>query len=450
MQKYLALVVFGVLLLLASRLSAEPRFSSDVVGNFMVNDTLTVNGDGIFNLGAAEKVYLDGTTITHTNTAGLLDINVTTATAGVTSIDVSTTLTADVDNVYGIKSTFISTAAGTTEKVGGPFLADIQGHAGDNDDRIHSALIMTGTKNGGNSNLDALVIKGPEWDNIITAEKGNITFSGYNAVILAEADAPGNGPELRIQAGNGDDNGEAGDWNGGNMYMYGGAKANAGVDGNTVLAHNSATAIGGVGIRRPPVAGEGLGVAGKTVLDGDVEIGGTTTLVDTVWTDLRVSFTEAQPGPANNPGFDVFQGAVRAYHFDPNAEEELFVIVQIPHSYKYGTDLHPHIHWAPTTTNTDPVRWCLEYTLAEVDGTYGAPTTLCENDAADGTAYKHQYFDLGNISGAAIDTLSATLVCRVYRDADDAADDYTGDAVGLELDFHFEKDAFGSDEELTK
>lgn len=169
-----------------------------------------------------------------------------------------------------------------------------------------------------------------------------------------------------------------------------------------------------------------------------------------VYEDIRVNLTQAQLGPANNPGFDVFQSAVRAYHFDPDADEELFFNVQIPHGYKYGTDLEPHIHWTPTTTNTAAVRWCLEYTLAELDGTFGASTTICVADDGDGTAYKHQIADLGNIDGSAIDTLSAVLVCRIYRDADDGTDLYTGDAAGLDVDFHYQVDTIGSAGEFTK
>lgn len=186
------------------------------------------------------------------------------------------------------------------------------------------------------------------------------------------------------------------------------------------------------------------------IYDNEILVNGGITFLER-YDDLRVPLTTAPPGPGNNPGFDVFLGAVRQYAFDPDTEEELFFTAQLKHSYKYGTDLHAHLHWSPKTTDTGNAKWCIEYTLAEMDGTYPAPTTICGIDAGDGTAYKHQYIDLGDIDGSAIDTLSATIAGRIYRDADDGVNDtFTGDAYGIELDFHFEMDTMGSATELTK
>ena len=203
------------------------------------------------------------------------------------------------------------------------------------------------------------------------------------------------------------------------------------------------------------VEGGDIGISTDTDLlqlaSGAATLNGTWTLGDTAWDDLRLPLTSVTKGPANNPHFDVFLGAVRLYAFDPDTEQELFFTAQLSHAYKYGTDLHPHVHWSPKTTDTGNAKWCIEYTLAEIDGTYGAPTTICGIDAGDGTAYKHQYVDLGDIDGSAIDTLSATIAGRIYRDADDGVNDtFTGDAYGVELDFHYEVDTMGSASELTK
>ena len=74
------------------------------------------------------------------------------------------------------------------------------------------------------------------------------------------------------------------------------------------------------------------------------------------WEDLRVPVTAIQKGGTNDPDFERFRRntggtseGVFTYFFDRNTEEELFFVVQLPHNYKYGTDLKPHAHWAVDT-----------------------------------------------------------------------------------------------------
>jgi len=172
---------------------------------------------------------------------------------------------------------------------------------------------------------------------------------------------------------------------------------------------------------------------------------------DTFWDDLRVPLTGISgPGSSGTaPGFDVFLGAVRAYAFDPTTDEELLFTSQLPHKWKEGTSIVPHIHWSPEDTNTGNVVWSLEYTKASINGTFGATTTISVTDAGDGTAYKHQVADFAAISMTG-ETISTILVCRLFRDADNGSDTYTGDAFGHEIDFHYEIDQPGSVDETTK
>ena len=62
---------------------------------------------------------------------------------------------------------------------------------------------------------------------------------------------------------------------------------------------------------------------------------------------------------------------VYTYQFDNNTEEELFFAAQIPHAWKEGSNIYPHVHWYPTNTDTGNVIWGLEYTWANVNGTFG-------------------------------------------------------------------------------
>ncbi|MEE9548672.1 MAG: hypothetical protein V3V68_04890 [Nitrosomonadaceae bacterium] len=175
----------------------------------------------------------------------------------------------------------------------------------------------------------------------------------------------------------------------------------------------------------------------------------------TVWDDIRVPALAVRLGVIRPPTFaqmaDDGAGStgVFALMFADNAEEQVFFNVQIPHSYKEGTDLHAHVHWSPQTADTGQVDWLLEYTIANVDGTFGNTVTITMSDDGDGTINKHQKSSDIEIDGSSL-TISAMLACRLYRDGGQGNDDLVGNAAFLEFDFHYEQDTVGSREEYTK
>ena len=172
----------------------------------------------------------------------------------------------------------------------------------------------------------------------------------------------------------------------------------------------------------------------------------------TVWDDLRVPVTSAKPGNVL-PEFGAFlaAGGLKTWLFDGGGRaEEIHFTVQLPHGYKVGTDLTPHVHWTPTDTGVGNVRWSLEYTWIDIDGTFGASTTIHTVDAASTTAWEHLRIDFATIDGSAITGISSMLVCRLFRDSADVLDTYASDAALLEIDFHYEMDTFGSRTILTK
>lgn len=178
----------------------------------------------------------------------------------------------------------------------------------------------------------------------------------------------------------------------------------------------------------------------------------------THYDDMLVPLTQATLSPAagiTQPTVVQFKtngagsAGVFAFSFDAASEEELLFSAQIPHGYIEGTDLLAHVHWAPSSTNTGNVVWGLEYTIQNVNGTFGNTTLIEATVAAEGTADKHQADSIGTISGTSLN-VSAVLVGRLYRKAADAADTFTGEARALSLDFHIQKNSIGSDAEFTK
>ncbi|MEI6091939.1 MAG: hypothetical protein WCR42_15905, partial [bacterium] len=127
--------------------------------------------------------------------------------------------------------------------------------------------------------------------------------------------------------------------------------------------------------------------------------------------------------------------------------------VQMPHSWVGGTSkIYPHVHWAPTTTNTGTCRWVFEYTWVDINGTFGTSTTyVMDGAASSGTAWKHYIVGAGGITPSGTQGgVSTMMICRLYREGGNAADTYTGNACLIAFDIHFEKDTEGSRTEFTK
>jgi hypothetical protein len=181
---------------------------------------------------------------------------------------------------------------------------------------------------------------------------------------------------------------------------------------------------------------------------GHVTLNGSATTFD----DLRVSGLSVKVN-ASAPDLVAFAPATTnllVYGFDGAAtSEQVYFAIQLPHSYKEGTDITPHVHWTPTTADAGNVKWFLEYSWANTSVAFAAPTTITVTQAAGGTAWVQNKAFFSSISGAG-KTISSMLICRLYRNPADAADTYEHDATLLEFDFHFEQDTLGSQTASSK
>ena len=196
----------------------------------------------------------------------------------------------------------------------------------------------------------------------------------------------------------------------------------------------------------------------ETVLNGHV------ILANTDWDDLRVPITSVKLAGVKDPGFAVFKTngggstGVYTYWFDNNTEEEVFFACQMPHQWKEGTTIHPHVHWTPKTngtTSASRVCWGLEYTWSNITGSFGNTTISYNNIPVDYSgspiADNHYLTELPDITASG-KTFSSMLICRLFRDATSSgsSDSYAYDAGLLEFDFHYEIDSFGSQDEFLK
>ena len=187
-------------------------------------------------------------------------------------------------------------------------------------------------------------------------------------------------------------------------------------------------------------------------------------LSDTVWDDLRVPALSTRAGASKIPGLTKFldngagsQGILTRV-FDKSNEEELYFALQLPHAWKQGTSVYPHVHWLPVSDGAANavVSWGLEYSIAKINDVFPFSVIIYGNAHAHGgdlIAKTHYMTDIGSgISMAGIASVSPMIVCRVFRDATGTGltDDYTADVALLEIDFHYEIDSLGSNSIHTK
>jgi hypothetical protein len=166
-----------------------------------------------------------------------------------------------------------------------------------------------------------------------------------------------------------------------------------------------------------------------------------------MWDDMRINLNRGTTG-GDPPTMSTFRPNTQAYRFISDATNSLFFDVQIPHSWKEGSTLRPHLHWSPgNSTNTGSVLWGLDYTWANAeddpDSVFPVSTNVTVADPAHGVAFGHQIASFGNIVGTG-KYASSVLMCRVYRDGNNGSDTFTGNAFALSLDFHYQIDKSGS------
>lgn len=195
--------------------------------------------------------------------------------------------------------------------------------------------------------------------------------------------------------------------------------------------------------------------------NGTVTLNGTAT----TWNDLVVNPATARNSGGMVPNWTVFVAPnVYTWFFADGSNNEVDFSVQMPHDYKEGSTIYPHIHWSSTSApGTNRVKWVMDYQWVNFGDNYAATgttsvygTKLAENDAVSLTAFQHTItpmntggVDRTGISGTG-KKVSSILLCHFYRQGGDATDTFSGSAALLSVDFHYEIDSFGSDNQYTK
>lgn len=172
-------------------------------------------------------------------------------------------------------------------------------------------------------------------------------------------------------------------------------------------------------------------------------------LKNSSWEDLRVPATGisvggfiSAPTKQTNTGFLLFNDA---------ALNAVGILIQMPHAWKVGSAIRPHVHWAKTTDAPGDVTWTMNYSwwgLGEVQPAGSAAADAVPiNDPL--STQKQVISNFPEIDGTGKD-ISYLIFVNLLRNGVDASDTYAGPAVLYEFDIHYQIDSFGSNEEFTK
>lgn len=223
----------------------------------------------------------------------------------------------------------------------------------------------------------------------------------------------------------------------------------------------------------------------STGLIRNLELSGTDFLhlndTATVWDDVlvtanavRVNGTQGTEPPTyakfiynSTRGTDYSGLFAYSFPYSANSWQDANITVQLPHRYKEGSTIYPHVHCSLQSAATGTMLLEAEYIWSNVNEAKATTTTISTWNLAVTTASlvsDNFIISLPSISGIvkANATISSILDIRFSRIVKNAAwtypvltgglvnDNWNGTLWLRSFDVHFEIDSLGSKEELIK
>jgi len=176
-----------------------------------------------------------------------------------------------------------------------------------------------------------------------------------------------------------------------------------------------------------------------------------TLVLDTpVYDDMTVSMANAKTPAANAPNWVAYKGS-EIPAFSKSATNVLYFTAQLPHTYKEGTNLEFHIHITYPDTGAGNSVWYFTYSWANIDGAFpGASNSGNIVVPTHSTADFHDMAQIVTTINGAGKTVSSILLCSISRIGGDGSDDYDNVVYLVAGDFHYQKDTWGSRQQLVK
>ncbi len=161
------------------------------------------------------------------------------------------------------------------------------------------------------------------------------------------------------------------------------------------------------------------------------------------WEDLVATASGINPpGLVSDPDRDS-DGTLL---FASNATQMVAVGFHLPHSWKEGGFIQPHVHWKKTSDEAGDVVWQQRYYISCEGELSTAWSSWLIKDSRSETLGSTQieivdaFADIDMVGYP----MSSNLIFQLQRDYDATLDNYGADARLIELDLHVQKDAPGS------
>jgi hypothetical protein len=189
----------------------------------------------------------------------------------------------------------------------------------------------------------------------------------------------------------------------------------------------------------------------------EFEADGTMKMVgdSTTWDDLRTPINNTIRVSGRQPAEQVYRAGI-VYSFSKISDNTIAFNVQMPHSYKLGTDIGFHIHYIMPTSGAgggtaENIKWDFTHSWADIDSAQPSETTVSATiDVKDKTADTHYLGGIAaSIDGSGISKVSSMIICSLTRDVS-VGDNYDDVVYLMEVDFHYQLDTVGSRQQTVK
>ena len=165
------------------------------------------------------------------------------------------------------------------------------------------------------------------------------------------------------------------------------------------------------------------------------------------WDDMRAPASLINPaGSIAPPSISTGDGSLVF-----SKGKAISIWFQLPHSWREGSNIVPHIHWTKTTTEAGYPNFKIKYKWGNVGDVIPAFSSLISGtlEVSDSnTIDKQALISFGEIPS--IGKKISSMICIYLERVNDASDTYAGDIKLYELDIHYQVDAFGSIQEFIK
>lgn len=176
----------------------------------------------------------------------------------------------------------------------------------------------------------------------------------------------------------------------------------------------------------------------------------------TTWDDVFVPFTQAKQGSNSKPSFDETNVGLLFPYNDNSAI--IYMVVQIPHKYKVGSDIYPHIHWQQSISSFPT--WSMSYKWFNNNEAVPASFTTITTDTGEFTYSSGNLAQISafpaitgatNSEGGGLSStekgISSVLLIKLWRSANTGPN---ANILAFQFDIHIEIDTQGSRGEYTK